>query len=891
MEYTGPVDPSLGEVCSEPLVIDQSHYALPPTGQVIVADATPDPVPGVTPGQVTSNDNNFTEWRLLQGLRTNAAFPGRDLDQTLPVNPPPPGWDRRNPIGTLTNAALLLAGNPAEAMAMADLAVTGRMSYEELAALSLQTPADVVARLVSDRADPDAAAKVVARAQKVAWAIRGNPSWRATLRPQLGWIGVSGEDDVPHRPCNVASLRGPQFDIEVPEVPVAGEKTLTVKTRIVIAEDPWPTPTTPMPDTPPNFLPPDDVPAVSPDSDYVFLYMAGDCSRAEEASYMIPALLAAAQEHGKRASVIAFDMIGWGYSARKAFDGAGNPILFDQAAVFADGQPVFPRVTYPDNPPALQFVEDFVVALMQTLSRQPPHLDLTKIIPIGGSLGGNLALRLGRRTDLKWLTAVCGWSPGSVWPSKVNSPDTGTVAGLAGQAGAEYGAAVGAAIGSVIPGVGTVIGGIVGGIVGGAVGATGGAIAGPATDRAAIGQCTTRMNEPEGPGSRRNHFVQVFDQDTTTIDGISLPPPLNIPPQAEMWYRGGDWQNCKELSICCDRLDRREDYDPTFRRWHWRISEDQLVYSHQDPDLKTNIPRFQLNTIPMLLGAGEDDNYTYANIYSNTQYLAQNMPNCPGTSLFLKNTGHSIHNERPKELSRAIFDFLHTLSQINVLPGSLSFGDVAVNVPMTSDIVITNATPMTLPVTWTLEQGSSDFSVNPPPPVDLAPGQSVTARVTVTATGLGPISNQLVISSTFRDWSQAVPLSATGASIPAELVWADAFGTVIGKRTELIFTQPLGTTSRIVHLRNIGSSPANITHLGWSQPDLSLFSSTGISDGSDGNPATRIQPSEIVTVTIGLRQRNIGTSTLTVQAQGEGAGNNISVELLADSIIIRPPGP
>jgi hypothetical protein len=304
---TGPAGP----------VIDQSVYALPPSGQVVVADPTPDPSAPVTCPQVTSSDNAFAEWRLLQGLRSNAAFPGRNFDQPLPMNPPPVGWDERNPLGTLTNAAFLLAGNPVEAMAMADLAVTGRMSYEALAARSFQTSPEVVAVLVADGASQDAATQVVARAQKVAWAIRGSPSWRATLRPQLGWIGVSGEDDAPHRPCNVASLPGPQFDIEVPDIPVVSG-TLTVKTRIAIAESPWPTPTTVMPGNPPSFLPPDDTPTVSPDCDYVFLYMAGDCSRAEEANDMIPALLWAAGQHGKRASVIAFDMIGWGYSARKS---------------------------------------------------------------------------------------------------------------------------------------------------------------------------------------------------------------------------------------------------------------------------------------------------------------------------------------------------------------------------------------------------------------------------------------------------------------------------------------------------------------------------------------------------------------------------------------------
>ena len=590
--------------------LDQSRYALPPPGQGVVTDPTPNPHGPVTFDQVTNyGDNTFTEWRLVQDLRTNAAFNRRDFRQQLPMDPPPEGWDERDPVTVLKNAALLLARDPIKAMAMADLAVTGRMSHEALAAKSFQTPADVVAQLVTNGASKGAATTVVARAQKVAWAIRGNPSWRATLRPQLGWIGVSGEDDAPHRPCNVASLPGPQFDIEVPDIQVANG-TLTVKTRIVIAEDPWPTPTATMSGSPPALLPPDGTPVLSPASDYVFLYMAGDCSRAEEASDMIPALLWAAQQHGKQASVIAFDMIGWGYSARKAFDRDGNPVLFDQGAIFADGQPVFPWLPYPDNPPALQFLEDFVVGLIQTLSQQSPHLDLNKVIPIGGSLGGNLALRLGRRTDLKWLTAVCGWSPGSVWSSYA--------AGAKGLQGW--------------------------------------------TNRIAIGDCTDWMNALEDrppdvqatpAGSRNLHFAEVFDQDTASFQGITL-----VPAQALMWYRDGDWLVCKARSLCYDRLDRREIYDPTFRRWHWRISQDQLIYSHWDPDPATRVPRYQLNAIPMLLGAGEDDDYSFVGIYSNTVRLAQAMTNCPGISLFLSDTGHSIHNERPKQLSRAIFDFL-----------------------------------------------------------------------------------------------------------------------------------------------------------------------------------------------------------------------------------------
>lgn len=80
MEYSGVVapDPSLGEVCSNPaLVVDQSQYAVPPTGQHVVADPSPDPGGAVPIETVTSSLGTFTEWRLLRELRVGAAVIGR----------------------------------------------------------------------------------------------------------------------------------------------------------------------------------------------------------------------------------------------------------------------------------------------------------------------------------------------------------------------------------------------------------------------------------------------------------------------------------------------------------------------------------------------------------------------------------------------------------------------------------------------------------------------------------------------------------------------------------------------------------------------------------------------------------------------------------------------
>lgn len=71
------------------------------------------------------------------------------------------------PIATLRSAVALLASDPVAAMAMADLAVTGRIAYEALAAMSFQTSADLAARLVAFGADQAAATQVAERVQKV----------------------------------------------------------------------------------------------------------------------------------------------------------------------------------------------------------------------------------------------------------------------------------------------------------------------------------------------------------------------------------------------------------------------------------------------------------------------------------------------------------------------------------------------------------------------------------------------------------------------------------------------------------------------------------------------------------------------------------------------------
>ncbi|HWJ97143.1 MAG TPA: alpha/beta hydrolase [Acidimicrobiales bacterium] len=64
----------------------------------------------------------------------------------------------------------------------------------------------------------------------------------------------------------------------------------------------------------------------------------------------------------------------------------------------------------PDRPYDLRFYEDTLVAFLD-------HLGIDQAIPVGGSLGGNLVLRLGHRFPERFPRLVL-WAPGSAWKAK-----------------------------------------------------------------------------------------------------------------------------------------------------------------------------------------------------------------------------------------------------------------------------------------------------------------------------------------------------------------------------------------------------------------------------------------------------------------------------------------
>jgi len=478
-------------------------------------------------------------------------------------------------------------GNPPFAPALADLSVTGRSAYAKFTS-NLPRESLLLDRVMAlvngwPEATLDnvlyALRQALDRAYLVARALR----WYEARDP-LGWIAIAGEDDPPYRPVNVPSAPYRQHDITVT---VQG---IPIETRFIIASD-----TNLLPPPPPNLYPPPpfrrpptDLPRTLPGDGQpvlpegeVFLYIHGHSSRLEEALDLIPRLTRVGKEHGRPCSIIAMDLPCCGYSS-----------MFDHTQVAR------PEASdYPNGYPILDFIEEFIVQFVNALSEQwwtVRNLKDRIVAVIGGSLGGNMGLRLGRRGE-PWLKNIVAWSPASVWNSFAHPWD--------------------------------------------------------AIKQEALRIARDRMNEEEQLGRRNEYFYEAFEESHDFL-GFG-----RVPPQPQMWY--SDTWPCKQGYIRGARLERQEIYNPSFRRWHWRVAREQLLYSHLDPDPARGLPRYMLNLKNTMLAAGSLDDYPFSRIYEATESIAKLMEkNTPGRALFFGDTGHSIHDERPQALALAIEDFL-----------------------------------------------------------------------------------------------------------------------------------------------------------------------------------------------------------------------------------------
>jgi pimeloyl-ACP methyl ester carboxylesterase len=508
------------------------------------------------------------EWRLIQGLR-DAAMSGSALT-------------------TLTDGVVaqvreaLGVGAPIApqglGMALADLAVTGRMNYSSFVGLAPQDggqfETDAAAKLaasglagVTPGLVRKAAGEVLDRAYQVAWYLRAQ-----TWRGDLGWLAVSGEDDLPHRPVNVPRTPYPQHDLYFTVPGDLGEVVVQTRYAIATADVPQAAVVT----LPQRHLPPVLEPEL-PKRDKLILFINGSDSRLEEAADLVPRLVRLPDGRPSGYAVITVDLPGSGYVN-----------LIDHTEVGAwpptTGQLVPPfKGTNEATFSVLKFMERFIGRFVATLSTrlgQPGLVESRLVAVIGGSLGGNLGLRLARHGS--WVPNVVAWSPGSVWYIASASPEA-----LAIQFGTT--------------------------------------------------QAAPRVGEAESGNTRDAFFANAFDQ--------KIPDKT----QPELWYR--DDFPPKGQYINNARWDRRETYTPQYRRWHWRVSLEELVWSWQFPQVQDFKSR-------VLLAAGTSDDIFPAKICSNCQTLASQLTATDGDTYFPDHTGHSMHAERPKALAAKILEFI-----------------------------------------------------------------------------------------------------------------------------------------------------------------------------------------------------------------------------------------
>ena len=155
--------------------------------------------------------------------------------------------------------------------------------------------------------------------------------------------------------------------------------------------------------------------------------------------------------------------------------------------------------------------------------------------------------------------------------------------------------------------------------------------------------------------------------------------------QAEHWY-SASW-TCKAAAITSGHRFLYEIYNERFRRWHWRVAHEQLIFSHWDSDLPItedqvifvapeyfakakidpdprNNPaagpaRYAQIRARLLFASGYNDNQWPEYLFENAKALASAMTMVNGAALFVTDTAHSIHVEKPNWFASRILEFLY----------------------------------------------------------------------------------------------------------------------------------------------------------------------------------------------------------------------------------------
>ena len=394
---------------------------------------------------------------------------------------------------------------------------------------------------------------------------------KTTERNVLGWIAVSGEDDAPHRPVNVPSSNFPQYDLDVVvETPMAAGpvKAVTVHTRYTIAQS------QPSGTGKNLVIISVDLPTsgYATNLDYNQVSALTDIGNPKWTPLPVPIAVPVGIE----------------------FLVPGLPPVLPPGTIIPPGTPL-PDFQATGKTPLLDFIETFVVRFAETLDQKVPIKSNLKAV-MGGSLGGNMTFRLGRRPSVPWMPKFVVWSPASIWPSLGAGADIFKHFGV----------------------------------------------------RTAWESADKSIKSPAA--GDRAAFFGSWDKPIV---------PVVIPmAQSDTWT--SDFYQCKKSSVAGARLDRQETYDQNFLAWHWRLGGEQLLFSQSNTDPASGQPLYMLNQKPMLLACGLEDHVAFNDIFrlSSTQSTAQRMTMTPGRALFLDKTGHSLDNERRTFWAAQVIMFL-----------------------------------------------------------------------------------------------------------------------------------------------------------------------------------------------------------------------------------------
>ena len=496
-----------------------------------------------------------------------------------------------DPVDALCKSAAAFASNrQSDGRALADLSVTGRRTFAKFRAQPPQLDAIVACLKRGAGAQQPESALRAAANQALERAYRV-----ATVLRSGGWPARCGE----RAALGFIAVSGeddqPHRPVNVPSADFA-QHDLTVRVRGIdvhtryVIAEPGAASGTCRYQA--MKLPSEPAPKLPADAE-VILFIHGMDSRLEEALELTHALHELGKARGKTYAVIAVDLPTSGYADNLDFERFSKLNDIGRATIPPGMMGFAPAAGH--RVPLLDFNTEFLVQFVRALSNRLSGVAGQIRAVVGGSLGGNLSMRFGRpRPDVPWLPGIVAWSPAGMWASKSDN-DVEHVA-------------------LALPW----------------------AFAG--------GDARFKA---ERPWSRNAFFYGGFDWQGKAAFVINI-----TSPQAEAWY--GPSYACRDSAIRMARLGRYETYDENFRRWHWRLATEQLIYSHQD--IEGSQPRYIKNTLPTLLMCGVDD--TAGGLCDATRQVAAKMKYTPGHGLWLRKTGHSIHDEHPNFLARHIADFV-----------------------------------------------------------------------------------------------------------------------------------------------------------------------------------------------------------------------------------------